>query len=103
MYLYPHAVNGVLSAESAHKLRLSTSFLPLYGVGLAFLALFGILIYSVLSALKFLNNFPAATRGIYVVPSLIINSLLGWVAGIALLGVFVGSLVPAGFVKSSVI
>ena len=95
LYLYPHAVNGVLSAESEHKLRLSTSFLPLYGIGLAFLALFGILIYSEPSALSFLNHFPAATRGIYVVPSLILNALPGWLAGIALLGVFVGGLVPA--------
>ena len=77
------------------KLRLSTSFLPLYGIGLALLALFGILIYSEPSALSFLNHFPAATRGIYVVPSLIINALPGWLAGIALLGVFVGGLVPA--------
>ncbi|MDG6999706.1 MAG: sodium:solute symporter [Nitrososphaerota archaeon] len=95
LYLYPHAVNGVLSAENEHKLRLSTSFLPLYGIGLALLALFGILIYSEPTALSFLNHFPAATRGIYVVPSLIINALPGWLAGIALLGVFVGGLVPA--------
>jgi SSS family solute:Na+ symporter len=49
LYLYPHAVNGVLSAESEHKLRLSTSFLPLYGIGLGLLALFGVLILSVTS------------------------------------------------------
>lgn len=95
LYLYPHAINGVLSAESAKKLRLSTSFLPLYGIGLALLALFGILIYSVPSAMSFLNNFPASSRGIYVVPSLILNTLPGWLAGVALLGVFVGGLVPA--------
>jgi len=29
LYLYPHVVNGVLSAESEHKLRVSTSLLPL--------------------------------------------------------------------------
>lgn len=95
LYLYPHTINGVLSAQSPHKLRLSTSFLPLYGLGLAFLALFGVIIYAVPSALSFLNNFPSSSQGIYVVPSLIINVLPGWLAGIALLGVFVGGLVPA--------
>ena len=95
LYLYPHAVNGVLSAESAHKLRLSTSLLPLYGVGLAFLALMGVLVYSVPSAMSFLGKFPAASQGIYVVPSLIITVLPGWLAGICLLGIFIGGLVPA--------
>src|SRR6266566_3759246 len=95
LYLYPHAVNGVLSAESEHKLRLSTSMLPLYGLGLAFLALFGVLVYSFPSAMTFLSQFPASSRGIYVVPAMILYTLPGWLAGIALLGVFVGGLVPA--------
>jgi SSS family solute:Na+ symporter len=95
LYLYPHAVNGILSAESAHKLRLSTSFLSLYGLGLAFLALFGILVYSVPAATNFLSNFPPSSRGIYVVPSLILSTVPSWFAGVALLGIFVGGLVPA--------
>lgn len=98
LYLYPHAVNGILSAQSAHKLRVSTSLLPLYGLGLAPLALLGIFAYSFPETLSFLTtNFPASCgcRGIEVVPTLIINLLPGWLAGIALLGVFVGGLVPA--------
>jgi SSS family solute:Na+ symporter len=95
LYLYPHAINGVLSAESAHKLRVSTSLLPLYGVGLAFLALMGVLVSSVPSAMTFLGQFPAGSQGIYVVPSLIITVLPGWLAGLCLLGIFVGGLVPA--------
>jgi SSS family solute:Na+ symporter len=98
LYLYPHAINGILSAESARKLRISTSFLCLYGIGLAFLALFGILIYSFPNALGFVTNtalFSKANAGIEVVPSLIIALLPGWLAGIALLGVFIGGLVPA--------
>jgi len=74
---------------------MSTSLLPLYGVGLAFLALLGVLVYSVPSAMTFLGQFPAASQGIYVVPSLIITVLPGWLAGICLLGIFVGGLVPA--------
>ena len=95
LYLYPHAVNGVLSAQSAQKLRTSTALLPLYGIGLAIMALMGILVYAVPSAMHFLSGFPESSRGILVVPSLILYSMPGWFSGIALLGIFVGGLVPA--------
>ena len=95
LYLYPHAVNGILSAESASKLRKSTALLPLYGVGLAILALMGILVYSVPSAMQLLSGFPESSRGILVVPTLILTTMPGWFAGVALLGIFIGGLVPA--------
>ncbi len=95
LYLYPHAISGVLSAQSAQKLRKSTALLPLYGIGLAVLALMGILVYAVPDAMKFLSGFPESSRGILVVPSLILYSLPSWFSGVALLGVFVGGLVPA--------
>lgn len=95
LYLYPHAITGVLSAQSAQKLRNSTALLPLYGIGLAILALMGILVYAVPDAMHFLSGFPESSRGILVVPSLILYSLPGWLAGVALLGIFIGGLVPA--------
>ena len=96
LYLYPHAINGALSAESSKKLRYSTALLPIYGIGLALLALFGILIYAVPDALKFITtNFTAGTGGIYVVPVLIQTVMPSWFTGIAFLGIFIGGLVPA--------
>ncbi|HJW20372.1 MAG TPA: sodium:solute symporter [Candidatus Nitrosotalea sp.] len=95
LYLYPHAISGVLSAQSAQKLRKSTALLPLYGIGLAVLALMGILVYAVPDAMKFLSGFPESSRGVLVVPSLILYSLPSWFSGVALLGIFVGGLVPA--------
>ena len=95
LYLYPHAISGVLSSESAVKLRKSTALLPLYGVGLAVLALMGVMVYSSPAAMKFLSGFPEGSRGILVVPSLVLYTLPGWFSGIALLGIFVGGLVPA--------
>jgi solute:Na+ symporter, SSS family len=95
LYLYPHAINGVLSAQNAQKLRTSTALLPLYGVGLAILALMGILVYAVPQAMNFLSGFPESSRGILVVPSLILYTMPGWFSGVALLGIFVGGLVPA--------
>ena len=96
LYLYPHAVNGALSAESPKKLRMSTALLPIYGIGLALLALFGILVYAVPDAMSFLNtNFGASSRGIYVVPALIQATTPDWFVGFAFLGIFIGGLVPA--------
>src|SRR5215831_2889242 len=95
LYLYPHAINGVLSSESVHKLTRSTALLPLYAIGLAIMGLMGILVYAVPPAMNFLSHFPESSRGILVVPSLILYSMPPWFTGIALLGIFIGGLVPA--------
>jgi solute:Na+ symporter, SSS family len=101
LYLYPHAINGVLSSESVHKLRRSTALLPLYAIGLAIMALMGILVYAVPPAMNFLSHFPEDSRGILVVPSLILYSMPSWFTGIALLGIFIGGLVPAAIMAIS--
>ena len=50
--------------------------LPLYGIGLAIMALMGILVYAVPPAMNFLSHFPESSRGILVVPSLILYSMV---------------------------
>lgn len=100
LYLYPHAVNGSLSSKSEKNLRMSTALLPIYGIGLALLALFGLLVYAVAPAMTYLTaNFPAASRGIYVVPALILYTMPSWFAGFAFLGIFIGGLVPAAIMS----
>jgi len=95
LYLYPHSINGSLSAESRKSLRYSTALLPVYGIGLAILALLGILVYGSPVTMKFLTQFPAAERGLLVVPALSATLLPSWFAGLVLLGIFVGGMVPA--------
>ena len=97
LYLYPHAINGVLSTNSPKKLRYSTALLPLYGVGLALLALFGVLIYASPSALALAGKYGAVTA----VPSLIYAELPDWFVGFAFLGIFIGGLVPASIMAIS--
>ena len=101
LYLYPHAVTGSLSAKSPKVLRTSQSLLPLYGVGLAFLALFGVLVYSNTSAMAFLAPFGSNSEGTYVVPALILYTLPSWLTGFAFLGIFIGGLVPASIMAIS--
>ena len=69
--------------------------LPLYSIGLGLLAMFGFIVYGVPAALKYVNSFPAAVQGTQVVPGLILTLLPSWLSGAALLGIFIGGLVPA--------
>ncbi|MEM4096912.1 MAG: sodium:solute symporter [Metallosphaera sp.] len=99
LYLYPHAINGSLSSEDKGKLKLGTSLLPLYGIGLALLALFGVLIYAVPNALKAVISLGAGT---FVVPSLIAYTMPDWFVGLAFLAIFIGGLVPAAIMAIGV-
>lgn len=92
LYLYPHIINGSLASSSKKNLRRSLAMLPIYSIGLALLALFGIIIYAVPSALAIVK---AAGNGLLVVPSLVVSVLPGWLAGVCLLGIFIGGMVPA--------
>ncbi len=92
LYLYPHIINGSLSSNSVKTLRRSLSVLPIYSVGLAALALFGIMVYAVPGALSIVK---ATGNGLLTVPAMIVTMLPGWLAGICLLGIFVGGMVPA--------
>ncbi len=97
LYLYPHAINGVFSTSNTKKLRISTALLPLYGVGLALLALFGVLAYGAANALPLIHKYGALTT----VPSLIYAYFPPWFVGFAFLGIFIGGLVPASIMAIS--
>jgi SSS family solute:Na+ symporter len=101
LYLYPHAINDAPSAESDKKLALSTALLPIYGVALALLAMYGILVYGDAPAMKILSLFPPSVRGSLIIPALAVTTLPEWLAALALLGVFVGGLVPAAIMAMS--
>ena len=92
LYLYPHITNGSLAANSKKSLRRSLALLPIYSIGLGLLALFGILIYAVPGALSIVKT---TGNGLLTVPAMIVTVLPGWLAGICLLGIFVGGMVPA--------
>ena len=102
LYLYPHAINGSLSAKSAVTLRRSQSLLPIYALGLAFIVLFGVLIYGVPSALALIKSLPASSSGVLVVTTLIASTMPGWFVGFAFLGIFIGGLVPAALMAIAI-
>ncbi|MEM3829449.1 MAG: sodium:solute symporter [Conexivisphaerales archaeon] len=100
-YLWPHNVNGSLSAQSPHRLRIGMSLAVLYAIPLALADLLGVAVYSSPAALSFLSHFPPSFRGLVVIPALAITYFPSWFVGVALLGIFVGGLVPASVMAIS--
>ncbi|QXJ29099.1 Na+/solute symporter [Saccharolobus shibatae B12] len=92
LYLYPHAVNASVSSDSKKSLKLSLALQPFYSIILAIIALFGILVYANPNVVSFIAK---THSGAVAVPALIGYSMPDWFVGIALLGIFIGGLVPA--------
>jgi solute:Na+ symporter, SSS family len=87
LFLYPHAVTGVLAAKNRGTVKRSMSTLPIYSVMLGVFALFG---------------FAAISAGIKpsggtdtIVPQLFHSALSGGALGLAYAALGIGALVPA--------
>ena len=90
LFMYPHAVTGVLASKRRETIRRNTVFLPLYSLMLAFIGLLG---------------FMAIAAGIHTTNSRLAAPLLfqqmfpSWFAGVAFAAVAIGALVPAGIMS----
>jgi SSS family solute:Na+ symporter len=86
LFLYPHALTGVLSARSAQVVRRNAAILPAYSFVLGLIALLG---------------YMAIARGItptnpnFAVPDLFLNVFPSWFVGVAFAAIAIGALVPA--------
>jgi SSS family solute:Na+ symporter len=90
LFLYPHAITGVLATRSRDVIRRNTAVLPLYTLLLAFLALLG---YVAIAAGVHTTNPRLA------VPLLFDREFPAWFAGVAFAAVAVGALVPAAIMS----
>jgi SSS family solute:Na+ symporter len=86
LFLYPHALTGVLSAKSAKVIRRNAAILPAYSFLLGLIALLG---YMVIAA----NIKPSSSS--YAVPDLFLHFFPSWFLGIAFAAIAIGALVPA--------
>jgi SSS family solute:Na+ symporter len=86
LFLYPHAITGVLSAKSARVVRRNAAILPAYSFVLGLIALLG---------------YMAIARGIsptnanFAVPDLFLSVFPSWFVGVAFGAIAIGALVPA--------
>ena len=100
LFLYPHAVTGVLSSSSRHVIRRNAVVLPAYSLALGLIALLG---YMALAA--GVRDMPAYAEGFkefgpnYAVPALFLQMFPGWFVGIAFAAIAIGALVPAAIMS----
>ena len=100
LFLYPHAMTGVMSASSRHVVKRNAVALPAYSLALGLIALLGYM--AVAAGVK--TN-PAYAAGFaqfgnnFAVPALFLSMFPNWFAGVAFAAIAVGALVPAAIMS----
>jgi len=97
LFMYPHAVTGVLAARRRDVIRRNMAVLPAYSLVLGLVALLG---YMALAS-------PAVTAGVVAgdknaqlsVPLLFENMFPSWFAGVGFSAIVIGALVPAAIMS----
>ena len=97
LFMYPHAVTGVLASRRRYAIRFNTAILPAYTLMLGFVALLG---YMALAA----PGVPQAVKANganaqLAVPFLFQRMFPPWFAGIAYSAIIIGALVPAAIMS----
>jgi len=90
LFMYPHAVTGVLASKERETIRRNTAFLPLYSLALSLIALLGYM--AIAAGIKTTNPRLAA-------PLLFRAMFPSWFAGVAYAAVAIGALVPAAIMS----
>ena len=100
LFLYPHAMTGILSASSGNVIRRNAAFLAAYSFILGLIALLG---YMAIAAGVEQN--PAFAAGFeqygpnFAVPALFLSSFSSWFVGVAFAAIAIGALVPAAIMS----
>lgn len=100
LFLYPHSLTGILSANSGHAIRRNAAMLPGYSFMLGLLALFGF--FAIAAGVHEMPEFASGFRQFgnnFAVPALFLHSFPSWFVGIAFAAVAIGALVPAAIMS----
>jgi solute:Na+ symporter, SSS family len=99
LFLYPHAVTGVLATRNRDVVKKNMTLLPAYSLMLGFIALLG---YMALAAhVKPVGGTAKTPDTTTIVPVLFNNQFPHWFAGIAFGAIVIGALVPAAIMGIS--
>jgi solute:Na+ symporter, SSS family len=99
LFLYPHAVTGVLATRDRDVVKKNMSLLPAYSLMLGFIALLGYM--ALATHVKPVGGTAKAPDTTTIVPLLFNNQFPHWVAGIAFGAIAIGALVPAAIMGIS--
>ena len=96
LFLYPHAMTGVMAARSRDTVKKTMALLPAYSLMLGFLALLGYMAIAAKTAPVKVNGKPDANT---IVPALFHGMFPAWFAGVAFGAIAIGALVPAAIMS----
>ena len=102
LFLYPHAMTGILSSSSGNVIRRNAALLAAYSFILGLIALLG---YMAIAA--GVDKAPAYAAGFtqyganFAVPALFLASFPSWFVGIAFAAIAIGALVPAAIMSNA--
>ena len=103
LFLYPHSMTAILSANSGHAIRRNAAILPGYSFMLGLLAMIGLFVIAAGIA-----DMPAYAHGFaqyksnFAVPALILHIFPSWFVGVAFAAIATGALVPAAIMSIAV-
>jgi solute:Na+ symporter, SSS family len=100
LFLYPHAITGVLGASSRHVIRRNAAALPAYSFVLGLIALLGFMAIAagVKSDPQYAASFKAYGNS-FAVPALFLKMFPSWFVGVAFAAIAIGALVPAAIMS----
>jgi SSS family solute:Na+ symporter len=96
LFMYPHAVTGLLASSSSHVVRRNAMVLPAYSFALALIALLGYM--AIAAGVKTMPAYAAGFAAFgnnFAVPALFLAMFPPWFAGVAFSAIAIGALVPA--------
>jgi SSS family solute:Na+ symporter len=100
LFLYPHAITGLLSSSSRKVIRRNAVILPAYSFALGLIALLGYM--AVAAAVKSDSAFAAGFKNFgnnFAVPALFLKMFPAWFVGVAFAAIAIGALVPAAIMS----
>jgi len=100
LFLYPHALTGLLSASSRDAIRRNAVFMPIYAFMLALLLLLGFM--ALAAGVKDLPEYGdgfARFGDIYAVPALLNQMFPAWFVGVAFAAIAIGALIPGAIMS----
>jgi SSS family solute:Na+ symporter len=100
LFLYPHSLTGILSANGAHAIRRNAAILPGYSLMLGFLTMIGFMALAAGVHLmpEYADGFKEFKAN-FAVPALLLHSFPDWFVGVAFAAVGIGALVPAAIMS----
>jgi solute:Na+ symporter, SSS family len=100
LFLYPHAVTGLLSARSRDVIRRNMALLPAYSLALALIAALGFMAVAAdVSTKPAYAPYFARYGANFAVPALFLDQFPGWFVGVAFAAIAIGALVPAAIMS----